>query len=479
MRDYKTPGVYVEELSLLPGSVAGVSTAIPAFVGYTEKAGVNKELYGKPTRVGTLKEYEDLFGIRTEKITVDATGDAITVTIGSEIAEAAIPPEAGAATKPIPVSVSLLNMYYSMQMFFNNGGERCYIVAMDPATSGTEPTNFQDAIDSLKLEDEPTLLVVVDAVSIGDVSYYSDVCKRLLDQCGEMKDRFAIIDVKQTESDSSADDDMGALRENIGTANLKYGAAYYPYLITTLKYRYTETSVQVIYKTGKDDTLKYHVAKLGDDPIKVDQTKLYNNIIDEIKKFNLILPPGAAVAGAYASVDRDRGVWKAPANIGLASVAGPAKKINEADNDKLNVDPTTGKSINAIRSFTGKGTLVWGARTLAGNDNEWRYVPVRRLFNYVEESIQKATAFSVFEPNNAMTWLKLRTMIESFLDGLWRQGALAGGKSEDSFFVQVGLGTTMTSQDILEGRLIIKVGLAAVRPAEFIVLEFTHKLQQS
>jgi phage tail sheath protein FI len=212
--------------------------------------------------------------------------------------------------------------------------------------------------------------------------------------------------------------------------------------------------------------------------LKQNKTALYNSIKKEIENHYLTLPPSAAVAGLYASVDRDRGVWKAPANVSVASVSGPRRKLTELENDVLNVDDTTGKSINAIRSFSGKGTLR-GARTLAGNDNEWRYVPVRRLFNYIEESIQKATAYAVFEPNTAMTWLKLRSMVQSFLDNLWRQGALAGSTAEDAFFVQVGLGTTMTADDIANGKLIIKVGIAAVRPAEFIILEFSHKTQES
>jgi hypothetical protein len=145
----------------------------------------------------------------------------------------------------------------------------------------------------------------------------------------------------------------------------------------------------------------------------------------------------------------------------------------------LNVDATSGKSINAIRTFTGKGTLVWGARTLAGNDNEWRYIPVRRLYIFIEESVKKATEFVVFEPNDANTWLRAKTMIENFLSKLWRDGALAGAKPEEAFFVRVGLGQTMSAQDILEGRLIIEIGLAAVRPAEFIILKFSHKLQES
>jgi len=213
--------------------------------------------------------------------------------------------------------------------------------------------------------------------------------------------------------------------------------------------------------------------------IKSNNTTLYNQIKAKMTQQRVIMPPSAAVAGIYAAGDRERGVWKAPANVSLSAVIGPVAKITHEEQERLNVDPTAGKSINAIRAFTGKGTLVWGARTLAGNDNEWRYVPVRRLFNMIEESTQKATAFAVFEPNDATTWLKVKAMIESYLYGLWEQGALAGPTPEAAYFVNVGLGKTMTAQDVLEGRMIVEIGVAAVRPAEFIVLRFTHKMQEA
>jgi hypothetical protein len=160
-------------------------------------------------------------------------------------------------------------------------------------------------------------------------------------------------------------------------------------------------------------------------------------------------------------------------------VIGPATKTSDSAQEGLNVDPTAGKSINAIRDFTGKGTLVWGARTLAGNDNEWRYVSVRRLFITIGESAQKSSAFAVFEPNDATTWLKVKGMLESYLYDLWARGALAGLTPESAYFVNVGLGKTMSAQDILAGRMIVEIGVAAVRPAEFIILRFTHKLQEA
>jgi phage tail sheath protein FI len=206
---------------------------------------------------------------------------------------------------------------------------------------------------------------------------------------------------------------------------------------------------------------------------------LYKNIIQGLNDSATEMPPSGAVVGVYAATDRDRGVWKAPANVSLASVVGPNTVFTASQLDALNIDVNAGKSINAIRSFVGKGTLIWGARTLAGNDNEWRYVPVRRFFNTVEESIKKSTYWAVFEPNNGNTWVKVKGMIENYLTNKWKEGALVGAKPDEAFFVRIGLGTTMSAQDILEGYMKVEIGMAVVRPAEFIVLKFSHKLQQS
>jgi phage tail sheath protein FI len=185
------------------------------------------------------------------------------------------------------------------------------------------------------------------------------------------------------------------------------------------------------------------------------------------------------MAGVYAAVDKNRGVWKAPANVSLTDAIEPVVKIDNARQDDLNVDATTGKSINAIRTFVGKGTIVWGARTLDGNSNEWRYISVRRFYNMVEESVKKACNYFVFEPNDANTWVKVRAMIENYLTNLWRQGALAGSKPEEAFYVNIGIGKTMTSDDVLNGYMIVDIGMAPVRPAEFIVLRFMQKQQES
>lgn len=206
---------------------------------------------------------------------------------------------------------------------------------------------------------------------------------------------------------------------------------------------------------------------------------VYKNLINSLNGQLATVPPSGAIAGIYASVDSERGVWKAPANVSLNGVTGLTETIDNSDQERLNVDPLAGKSINAIRAFTGKGLMVWGARTLAGNDNEWRFISVRRFFNMAEESIKKATSQFVFEANDANTWVKVRAMIENFLILQWRAGALAGAKPEEAFYVKVGLSETMTAQDILEGRMIVEIGMAVVRPAEFIILQFSHKMQES
>jgi uncharacterized protein len=190
------------------------------------------------------------------------------------------------------------------------------------------------------------------------------------------------------------------------------------------------------------------------------------------------VPVSGAIAGVYAATDRSRGVWKSPANVSLNRVLAPALPITNDLQDRLNIDATTGKSINAVRSFFGKGTLVWGGRTLAGNDNEWRYINVRRTTNFIEESVKKAIGAFVFEPNDKNTWVKVRTMIENFLTNLWRDGALMGSKPDQAFQVAVGLGQTMTADDVLNGYMIVDVYLAIVRPAEFIRLRFMQKMPE-
>lgn len=177
-------------------------------------------------------------------------------------------------------------------------------------------------------------------------------------------------------------------------------------------------------------------------------------------------------------VDNQIGVYKAPANVSLSSVIRPAVNITHEEQEDLNV-PLNGKAVNAIRSFQGQGVLIWGARTLDGNSQDWRYVNVRRTVIFIEQSIKYAMEAYVFEPNDSNTWLTVKSMVANFLTTVWKSGGLAGSTPDDAFSVDIGLGSTMTAVDILDGIMNITVKIAVTRPAEFIVISLHQKVGQS
>lgn len=463
----KTPGVYVNEIPLFPPSVAQVETAIPAFIGHTQKAEneLGESLTNKPTKVFSLKEYEQYFGGPENqsdiKVTVNQTTEGTTVISLSALAE--LPAD----------KVSKYKMYYSLRLYFANGGGPCYIVSAGATSANITPATLEGGLNALAAADEPTIIVIPDGLSLAKDKYYELVGKAV-DQCVLLQDRFTLVDVHS--EGTNVTNTINTFRTDFTkNDNLNYAAAYYPYLKTTFEYAYLDTAVNVVVVTNGTAA---GAVKLN--TLKTTQTAIYNLCVETINsKLSPTLAPSAAMAGIYARVDGSRGVWKAPANVSVNAVYGLSANISDAEQGAMNIDATTGKSVNAIRSFQGKGFLVWGARTLAGNDNEWRYVNVRRLFITVEESAKKATMQFVFEPNDANTWVKIRAMLENYLTVLWRQGALAGSKPEHAFYVRCGLNQTMTALDILEGRLIVEIGMAAVRPAEFIILRFSHKMQES
>lgn len=643
---YKTPDVYVEEISIFPPSVAEVATAIPAFIGYTKfekHKGISNKY--KAVEIKSLVDFEEIFGTGPQlditTIKVDGLNNVSEMEINTNY-----------------------YLYDSLKLYFTNGGGKCYILSCgEYANDGSvSDADFSACLTTLSKEDEPTIIVFPDAISLTSNQFYQ-LQKDALAQAGKLMDRVVVMDLLTQDGKAKVDE----FRDNIGMQNLKYGAAYTPYVKTSftktvkikdfydklsksgtslplsdltndaeveenialieqlysdlgsisglkasaLKSSYDSnlssakttptiakvrtlmkglysslanleslalvdtSSIEASYTLSTQNSIvKYALNILSDISSDVEKLNTYNkeaaadiddevadkfaansltwsttawgsdisdpdltgvdnitgsnepsrlaeltklvssvaatiinayqeienaaaslesslesfiietnstikNIANKIATSETVMPPSGAIAGIYADTDAKRGVWKAPANVSLSGVIGVTEKIDNVDQEDLNVDTVAGKSINAIREFSGKGTLVWGARTLAGNDNEWRYVPVRRFFNMVEESIKKSTYWAVFEPNDANLWVKLKSMIENYLIQKWREGALAGAKPEQAFYVNVGLGKTMTVQDILEGRLIIDIGMAAVRPAEFIILRFMHKMQES
>ena len=286
------------------------------------------------------------------------------------------------------------SMYYALQMFYNNGGGACYIVSTG-GYGDISLEQLQKGLDTLESEDEITLLVFPEATQLSKDDQYYAIQQQSLKQCAKLKDRFAVMDIY--------DEDTKTFRDKVGNNNLKYGAAYYPNLVTVLNHRFDADSIKITHnikggspaptpKTtkgkGKDTTAatppsssnitSFNGKTLSE--VRTMNNSIYLACVSKIREIPVELPPSSAIVGVYAAVDSSRGVWKAPANVSLNGVSKVTVKLTNAAQENLNVDTTAGKSINAIRPFTGKGILVWGARTLAGNDNEWRYVSVRRFF---------------------------------------------------------------------------------------------------
>ena len=431
-------GVYIEELHDAPWTIRPAETAVPVFIGVSETG-------SEPARVSSLREYEAVFG----------------------------------GAPPVPVRFAVRNdgtlgeaewqslpsylLRHAVAHFFANGGGACHVVPVGNYGAFPSREDFEAALERADAIEGATLFSMPDALALRPADYAA-LASGLLDRCATRKNGFAVLDLPGLpDSETVAD-----FRQRIGGA-LSWGAVYTPFVETDFAPTAAPDLVSISWPDGSRAPTS--LAALTDEDAVLRET-----VAARLAALRIVLPPSGAVVGAICANDRARGVWKAPANLPLAAVTRPVVDIGNAEQDSLNVDPATGKSINAIRKFAGKGTLIWGARTLAGNDNEFRYVSVRRLLGMMEKSLRDGLAGVVFEPNDDRTWRRAEAATENFLTGLWRAGALAGAKPEHAFYVSVGLGCTMTAQDILEGRLIMEIGVAPVRPAEFVILRLEFRL---
>jgi len=478
----KTPGVYVVEKNAFPNSVVEAATAVPAFIGYTEKAANgNKSLQNVPWRITSMAEYRTYFGgAPLPKFVLDEKGT--------------------------PARQDKFTFYYNLMLFYANGGGACYIVSVGDYGGDIEATKLQDGIEPLKKEQEPTMVVIPEVVTLKDADCYS-VQQAMLQHCGYvMKNRFAIFDIYDGYKNRKDPDGdvVEKFRERIGSEFLDYGAAYYPWVNTSivqeneLSFLNFDTGKlkELLLKELEDSALpdakkaqvKEYVDSLKDGLTEVEQSTLhkvlsqtsplYAQLMNDSRLLLNLLPVSAAMAGIYTLVDNSRGVWKAPANVSIATVVSPAVNISHEEQEDLNV-PVSGKSVNAVRFFIGEGIKVWGARTLDGNSLDWRYINVRRTMLMLEESVKNAAKAYVFEANESNTWVNVKSMISNFLNGIWKRGGLAGAVPDDAYSVHVGLGETMTPEDILEGIMRITVLVALVRPAEFIEITFQQQMQKS
>lgn len=490
-----TPGVYVEEKSAFSSSIVAVPTAVPAFIGYTQKAlRGKKDLTNVPTKITSLGEYLNMFG--------GAPNTTFTIT-----------PNGADYTLEVDKASQYL-LFNSLRLFFANGGGSCYIVSVGSYSDAIDPGAIKGVengggLTSLLKEQEPTMVVIPDAVLLEADDCYS-LYQAVIQHCGyQMQSRVTILDVHNGDQARTLDDEdvVNKFREGVGTNFLSYAAGYYPWLNTTIvqasELNYDTVSnrdgliavlnaevdsnlAADLIKEKRAEDIKAEIAKLEgevEDPITLDQTlqavsPTYKEILQDMRTMLNVLPPSAAMAGVYSLVDNSIGVHKAPANVSLGSVVSPTVNITSDNQEDLNL-PLNGKAVNAIRAFIGKGTLVWGARTLDGNSQDWRYISVRRAMLMIEQSVKIAMEAYVFEPNVSSTWLKAKTSIDNFLTTLWKGGTLVGSSTSEAFETNVGLGVTMTPTDILDGIMRISVKVAISRPAEFIVITFQQKMQES
>ena len=366
-----------------------------------------------------------------------------------------------------------------------------------------ELSALEEGLNLLKNEQEPTMYVFPEATLLTQADN-STLMKRVLEQCESVQTCIAIFDVIGANDPNPVDwmQNIDVFRENVGNSFLKYGTAYYPFVGSTIT-SLDEIDFTNIYPgdllelnrilspasapNSSAEAILEAILNPSKAPLsnKVYNTSLcsaskeYSQIMTEIQRKVNLLPPSGIMAGVMTTVDNNTGVWNAPANVAPSAVASLPIYIDNEQQENLNVDATSGKSINAIRFFNGQGILIWGARTLDGNSQDWRYLSVRRTMTFIEQSVKAAARAYVFEPNDANTWNAVKAMIDNFLTSIWKEGALQGVKPEDAFSVSIGLGSTMTAQDILDGFMKVTIKVAVVHPAEFIILTFQQQQAKS
>lgn len=536
MGEYKTPGVYIKEKNAFGTSVVEVETAVPAFIGYTEKAlNGTEDLTGKPWKITSMAEFNRYFGgMHAPKYTIGAVTTPTPAPEPDKKDDADEPAPApapaaggksftvktsdGTAIHPFTIqSDNNYALYLHMLLFFANGGGPCYIVSVGKykEDGSIVEKELEDAISTLEKEAEPTMLVIPEAVNLNGSDCYK-LQQQMAMHCGgeKQKNRVAILDAyinKYPDKPLDKVDYISNFRNGFSTDYPSYVAAYYPYIATSVLSDSDITQEMIVLEEKLSEFIKnfgwdenqinlfqntFLKEAKADSTTSIDpelDTKLlsksvhlallqssivYQQLVKAILDDMNLLPPSAAIAGVYTSVDNTRGVWKAPANVTINSVVKPSVNINDYDQEDINM-PMSGKAVNAIRTFPGEGLKIWGARTMDGNSQDWRYINVRRTMIYLEQSVKNAARGYVFEPNDANTWINMKCMIENFLRSVWKRGGLAGATPEDAFEVHVGLGDTMTGDDILEGILRITVLVAISRPAEFIEITFQQQMQKS
>lgn len=517
----KSPGVYINELNGFPNSVVAVATAVPAFIGYTPQAVYEGRSYTNvPQKITSFAEFQSIYCYPDPPAPADPSKqydpEYYLVQQKSQPEKGDYMLIDGNYYSVVPDPNTIYYLYNSIRLFYENGGGDAYIVSVGtygapsgkPMTPGTQIVNsnvvladLQNGLALLLNETEPTMYICPEATLL-TVENNSTLMQGMLLQNSNMQTAISILDI----IGGNAPDpimfmnDITTFRNGTGTNGLNYGTAYYPFIGTTVMQTedidYTNlfggdlkqlapiinppsnpnASVSTILaniEAGSDLTVSQNNNAL------INASSTYSLIVKTVLSGANILPPSGAMAGVMTTIDSQSGVWQAPANTSIVGAASLPIRLSETQQGPLNMDAVSGKSINAIRFFNGLGILVWGARTLDGNSGDWKYISVRRTMTFLEQSCKLAAQAYVFEPNDKNTWEAVKSMISSFLNTIWNEGGLQGAAAADAFSVQCGLGTTMTSDDIVNGFMKVTIKVAITRPAEFIILTFQQQMATS
>ncbi len=540
---YKTPGVYIVEKDAFPNTVVAVPTAIPVFLGYTETAadGPVSKTY-VPTYIASMADYIRFFGgPYAPQFTLTASADKKSYTVAQVTSSRFFLYHSVAlffANGGGPAYVVSVGSYADA---VKNGKLMTdFLPTPDPKNPLLEAPfdALKKVLDvTLVVAPDTTLLSKIDDWN-GVWGQALQHCNKMQSRMAII-DIYGGDSARTHDDATDIISGTSGFREKIGTNFLNYAAAYYPWMnfnvvdASTISYNNLDdasltmliaalnselssmnpqpatpmaTNMKALYTSlartptpapapvadAGADTDKpatpdaAPTAATTPDPATISRnhsqlmqvSPLYQRIISDMLLRVNLLPPASAMVGVYALTDANQGVWQAPANTSIALAVSPAVDISSDDQEDLNM-PLDGKAVNAIRTIPGRGLVVWGARTLDGNSQDWRYINVRRTLIMLEQSIKAAVISYVFAPNDASTWVAVQNMISNFLINQWKNGALAGAKAQDAFSVAVGLGSTMTADDILDGYMRVTVKVAIVRPAEFIELTFQQQMQVS
>jgi uncharacterized protein len=526
MPEYLAPGVYVEESDIAPKPIGGVSTSTTGFLGLTERGPVS------PNLITSYDEFERLYGGFTDGSYLAYSIDGFFRNGGIRCYVARIhnPDTFGIArseetVRDGTVTISALGpgdwgnrIYYKIEHStlyddpndnenFNTFFKMMIIYYGEKISAATIQTDIQDITNNTIKPLKGRIIEKYDNISIQPTSpfYYKNKIdgisqliriydnferKKLNPDQIERPGGSAGISLKTLSNGSGANSEI--ITENYNGVT-DFFIADDPPIGTGLKGLAVINDISIIVAPddGSDSSLGTklidHCSSLKDrfailntqinaavqpDNIPTPTDNKYAaiyfpwiNIIDPVTGDKKLIPPSGHIAAIHARTDTERGVHKAPTNESIRSVVSLQVNIDKSKQEILN-----NKGINVIRYFPGRGILVWGARTIS-KDPLWKYVNVRRLFIFIEKSVKRSTQWAVFEPNNERLWSRIKATLNQFLTNVWKDGALMGTTPEEGFFVKCDR-TTMTQSDIDNGRLIVMVGIAPTKPAEFVIFRF-------